>query len=237
MPKLLVRGCALEGCHSPDGFNDFRLRSGAFGFFAPAALTPQLPRAGRRVHGLRHRRRQAVARGEEEHRPPDRAAPPTGPGRSSRTRLSATDPCPQPFDPATNTRAFCVLAGLAPDSSAQDRGRRRLADERWRRAAAGVRVAAAQRRRPAALRHLRGRRRSQARRRHRRRQRPGHRGRQRAQRARALRGPRRPGRRRARPRVELRRTKLVFAARPGAGERPRSVAARRGRGDLPAAHQ
>ena len=39
MPKLLVRGCDLEGCHSPDGFNDFRLRSGAFGFFAPAALT------------------------------------------------------------------------------------------------------------------------------------------------------------------------------------------------------
>ena len=35
MPKLLQRGCALEGCHSPDGFNDFRLRSGAQGFFAP----------------------------------------------------------------------------------------------------------------------------------------------------------------------------------------------------------
>ncbi len=38
MPKLLQRGCALEGCHSPDGFNDFRLRSGAQGFFAPLAL-------------------------------------------------------------------------------------------------------------------------------------------------------------------------------------------------------
>ena len=38
MPKLLQRGCALEGCHSPDGFNDFRLRSGAHGFFAPPAL-------------------------------------------------------------------------------------------------------------------------------------------------------------------------------------------------------
>ena len=39
MPKLLQRGCALEGCHSPDGFNDFRLRSGAQGFFSPFALT------------------------------------------------------------------------------------------------------------------------------------------------------------------------------------------------------
>ena len=35
---MLQRGCALEGCHSPDGFNDFRLRSGAQGFFAPGAL-------------------------------------------------------------------------------------------------------------------------------------------------------------------------------------------------------
>ena len=38
MPKLLQRGCALEGCHSPDGFNDFRLRSGAQGFFSQVAL-------------------------------------------------------------------------------------------------------------------------------------------------------------------------------------------------------
>ena len=38
MPKLLQRGCALEGCHSPDGFNDFRLRSGSKGSFAPLAL-------------------------------------------------------------------------------------------------------------------------------------------------------------------------------------------------------
>ena len=38
MPKLLQRGCALEGCHSPDGFNDFRIRSGSNGAFAPLAL-------------------------------------------------------------------------------------------------------------------------------------------------------------------------------------------------------
>jgi hypothetical protein len=38
LPKLLQRGCALEGCHSPDGFNDFRLRPGSQGFLSPGAL-------------------------------------------------------------------------------------------------------------------------------------------------------------------------------------------------------
>jgi hypothetical protein len=38
LPKLVQRGCALEGCHSPDGFNDFRLRPGAQGFLSPGAL-------------------------------------------------------------------------------------------------------------------------------------------------------------------------------------------------------
>jgi hypothetical protein len=38
LPKLVSRGCALEGCHSPDGFNDFRLRPGAQGFLSPGAL-------------------------------------------------------------------------------------------------------------------------------------------------------------------------------------------------------
>ena len=38
MPVLLKRGCVLEGCHSPDGFNDYRLRPGAQGFFSPLAL-------------------------------------------------------------------------------------------------------------------------------------------------------------------------------------------------------
>lgn len=37
MPLLLRRGCALEGCHSPNGFNDYRLRPGAQGFFAASA--------------------------------------------------------------------------------------------------------------------------------------------------------------------------------------------------------
>lgn len=38
MPVLLRRGCALEACHSPNGFNDFRLRPGTLGFLSPFAV-------------------------------------------------------------------------------------------------------------------------------------------------------------------------------------------------------
>ena len=37
-PILLQRGCAFQGCHSPQASNDFKLRSGAIGFFSPVAL-------------------------------------------------------------------------------------------------------------------------------------------------------------------------------------------------------
>ena len=38
MPAMLRRGCAMPQCHSPQGFNDFRLRAGSRGFFSPLAL-------------------------------------------------------------------------------------------------------------------------------------------------------------------------------------------------------
>jgi WD40-like Beta Propeller Repeat len=37
-PLLLQRGCAFQACHSPQSSNDFKLRSGAVGFFSPVAL-------------------------------------------------------------------------------------------------------------------------------------------------------------------------------------------------------
>ena len=37
-PVLLQRGCAFSGCHSPEAANDFKLRSGALGFFSAVAL-------------------------------------------------------------------------------------------------------------------------------------------------------------------------------------------------------
>jgi hypothetical protein len=38
LPVLLQRGCAMPQCHSPQGFNDFRLRAGSRGFFSPLAV-------------------------------------------------------------------------------------------------------------------------------------------------------------------------------------------------------
>ena len=38
MPVLLRKGCAFETCHSPNGFNDFRLRPGAVGFLSRVAV-------------------------------------------------------------------------------------------------------------------------------------------------------------------------------------------------------
>lgn len=37
-PILLSRGCAFQGCHSPQAANDFKLRSGTQGFFSAVAL-------------------------------------------------------------------------------------------------------------------------------------------------------------------------------------------------------
>jgi hypothetical protein len=108
MPKLLQRGCALEGCHSPDGFNDFRVRSGSKGSFAPMALR-------RNYEALLHefmaldtvdvRQSRAVkknivaASGGTVHRA----------GAILEDSVPIETACPQPFDAATNTRAFCVF--------------------------------------------------------------------------------------------------------------------------------
>jgi hypothetical protein len=109
MPKLLVRGCDLEGCHSPDGFNDFRLRSGAFGFFAPAALT-------RNYHALADEFMAFDTVDVKQSRAVKKNIEADSGGTTHRAgsiledmNASVDDPCPQPFDAATNTRAFCVL--------------------------------------------------------------------------------------------------------------------------------
>jgi hypothetical protein len=109
MPKLLVRGCDLEGCHSPDGFNDFRLRSGAFGFFSPAALT-------RNYHALADEFMAFDTVDLKQSRAVKKNILADSGGTTHRAGsiledfgASVDDPCPQPFDPATNTRAFCVF--------------------------------------------------------------------------------------------------------------------------------
>ncbi len=238
MPKLLVRGCDLEGCHSPDGFNDFRLRSGAFGFFAPAALT-------RNYHALADEFMAFDTADVKQSRAVKKNIIAASGGTTHRAgavledlNTSVDTPCPQPFDPATATRAFCVLAAWQQI-------------ERQDRIAAGAvspmtagstlpLVFVARPKNGDDLLHfdtLRGRGRSEAGRRHARRHRQGDRRRQRPQRARPLRRPGRPGRRRARSRVELRRHQGGLRGAAGGVERARSLVARRGRRHLPAAHQ
>jgi WD40 repeat protein len=108
MPKLLQRGCALEGCHSPDGFNDFRLRSGSNGNFAPTALRRNYEAAldefmaidtvDVKQSRIVKKNIQASA-GGITHR--------AGPILEDATPIDTA--CPQPFDPLTNTRSFCVF--------------------------------------------------------------------------------------------------------------------------------
>ncbi len=108
MPVLIKRGCALETCHSPNGFNDFRLRPGSVGFLSPIALhrnyetallefmaldTPDV-RQSRLVKknlfplngGITHRGGALLE----------------GPGADSRA------PCPTPFEPGSAS-AFCTI--------------------------------------------------------------------------------------------------------------------------------
>jgi hypothetical protein len=108
MPKLLQRGCALEGCHSPDGFNDFRLRSGANGSYAPLALRRNYEAALDEFMALDTidvkqsravKKNIAAASGGIVHR--------AGPILEDSVPIDTA--CPQPFDPATATRAFCVF--------------------------------------------------------------------------------------------------------------------------------
>jgi hypothetical protein len=111
MPKLVQRGCALEGCHSPDGFNDFRLRSGAQGFFAPHALA-------RNYHALADEFMAFDSVDVKQSRAVKKNISTMLSGGITHRAGSLledeghaiSDPCPSPFDPtATDLRAFCVL--------------------------------------------------------------------------------------------------------------------------------
>jgi hypothetical protein len=108
MPKLLQRGCALEGCHSPDGFSDFRLRSGANGFFAPKAMRRNYEGALTEFMALDSvdvRQSRAV----KKNIPADLGGITHRAGPILVDDVPIDTPCPSPFDPATNTRAFCVF--------------------------------------------------------------------------------------------------------------------------------
>ena len=107
MPKLITRGCALEGCHSPDGFNDFRLRPGAQGFLSPGAMDRNYAAARDEFMALDTpdvRQSRAVKKtiaGGITHR---------GGALLEDEDVASTVPCPSPFDPTdAAARAFCIV--------------------------------------------------------------------------------------------------------------------------------
>ncbi|HXI57002.1 MAG TPA: hypothetical protein VNO55_13135 [Polyangia bacterium] len=109
MPKLLQRGCALEGCHSPSGFNDFRLRPGAQGFLSPQALTRNYLTTLKEFIALDTvdvRQSRAVKKnlfhelGGIAHR---------GGSLLETPGAMSSDPCPTPFNAATAS-AFCIFS-------------------------------------------------------------------------------------------------------------------------------
>lgn len=109
MPVLIRRGCSLEGCHSPNGFNDFRLRPGALGFVSSFAVRRNYETSLREFMALETpdvrmsrlvRKNLFLSRGGIAHR---------GGALLESPSEDSTDPCPTPYDPTTAS-ALCTLA-------------------------------------------------------------------------------------------------------------------------------
>ena len=102
-PMLLVRGCAFEACHSPSASNDFKLRSGASGFFSAVALEKNYELLREEFMAMEvpdARRGRAVAK----------VIPPGDGGIAHRGgQLFAGDPAScSAFDPLTAS-PFCIM--------------------------------------------------------------------------------------------------------------------------------
>jgi hypothetical protein len=106
MPVLIRKGCALETCHSPNGFNDFRLRPGAVGFLSPFALH-------RNYQGALHEFMAVDTVDVRQSRLVKKNLPVSAGGIDHRGGSlfddAAGTACPPSFDPATAS-AVCTLA-------------------------------------------------------------------------------------------------------------------------------
>ena len=227
MPKLLQARLRARGLPQPQRLQRLPPASGCGGVLRAAGAAPQLRGRAARVHGAGHPRRaqsRAVKKniiassGGTVHRA-GALLEDAGPDRDRAARSRST--------PATSTRAFCVFKEWHRLERA-DRGAAVSPMTAGSTLAAGVRVAPAERRRPAGVRHLPGRRRPEAGRRDRGRERVGHRRRQHPQRARAVRRPD-PG-----ADLDVRGPEWSYDAHqagvrrpPGRRQRPGPVAARR----------
>lgn len=114
-PVLVKRGCGFQACHSPESTNDFKMRSGAPGFFSAVALEKNYELLRNEFMAIEYadaRRGRAVAKALLD---ADPRLPGIVGGISHRggpvleTPGVASDPaaCP-PFDPMTST-PFCTI--------------------------------------------------------------------------------------------------------------------------------
>jgi hypothetical protein len=106
MPMLIRRGCALEGCHSPNGFNDFRLRPGGPGFMSRQALHRNYEASLTEFMSLDTPDVRQSRLVKKNLLPSSGGIPHRG-GPLLEGAVVETD-CPTPYDPA-NATAFCTV--------------------------------------------------------------------------------------------------------------------------------
>jgi len=108
-PLLLSRGCSFEACHSPQAFNDFKLRQGSQGAFSARALERNyglLKNGFMAMEFADARNGRAVAKGilasqgGIDHR--------GGASMQTPGQPSLPSACPDTYDPATAS-AFCTF--------------------------------------------------------------------------------------------------------------------------------
>jgi hypothetical protein len=106
MPLLIRRGCALEGCHSPNGFNDFRLRPGGPGFMSRQALHRNYETALHEFVSLDSPDVRQSRLVKKNLLPSDGGIPHRGGPLLEGAVADMT--CPTPYD-EMNTSAFCTV--------------------------------------------------------------------------------------------------------------------------------
>lgn len=120
-PVLLTRGCAFQACHSPQAGNDFKLRSGAIGFFSAVALQKNYDLLSHEFMAFEFadaRRGRAVAKGILEDDPrvgggqmggiAHRGGPVLEAQGDAMMFSAQPAACPATYDPLTAT-PFCTI--------------------------------------------------------------------------------------------------------------------------------
>jgi hypothetical protein len=109
MPVLIRRGCSLETCHSPNGFNDFRLRPGALGFMSAFAVRRNYETILHEFLSVDVADVRMTRLVRKNIFPSDGGIAHRGGALLESPNENIQQPCPAEFDAATAT-AFCTVA-------------------------------------------------------------------------------------------------------------------------------